>query len=51
LEALLKERFGVENDALQAVRTSAEEAVAEAVRWATASPEPADQTLLTDVFV
>jgi acetoin:2,6-dichlorophenolindophenol oxidoreductase subunit alpha len=51
LEALLKERFGVENDALQAVRTSAEEAVAEAVRWATASPEPADETLLTDVFV
>jgi pyruvate dehydrogenase E1 component alpha subunit len=50
-EALLKQRYGVEDDALQAVRTSSEEAVAAAVRWATASPEPAAEALLTDVFV
>jgi pyruvate dehydrogenase E1 component alpha subunit len=50
-EAFLKERFGIADDALLAVRASSEKAVEEAVKWASASPDPTEEALLMDVFV
>ncbi len=50
-ESLLKERFGIADDALAAVRVSSEKAVDEAIKWASASPDPTEESLLTDVFV
>jgi TPP-dependent pyruvate/acetoin dehydrogenase alpha subunit len=51
LEALLKERFGIADEALLDVRVNSEKAVEEAIKWASASPHPTEEALLTDVYV
>jgi TPP-dependent pyruvate/acetoin dehydrogenase alpha subunit len=47
----LKERFGIADEALLDVRVNSEKAVEEAIKWASASPHPTEEALLTEVYV
>jgi pyruvate dehydrogenase E1 component alpha subunit len=50
MEKLLKEKYLLSDEALEAMQQQAQKRVEEAVNFATASPEPELDELTTDIF-